>query len=231
MSEQTLEQALQDAMSIDGPLAQRLDYFADRLRILAPAYATQYDRIIARLIAAGDCRDAPREGEIMPDFALPSGEGRIVTLTELLERGPVVVTFKRGHWCEFCLIELDGLCRAATEIEARGAELVALFPETATPLATLKSAMNGQFPMLSDIDSAYALSLGLAVPVDEVLQQMLFASGIDLMELQAGSGTILPVPATFVVRQDGRIAARFVDPDFRTRMETADLLAALDNVS
>lgn len=129
------------------------------------------------------------------------------------------------------LDRFDGLCGAAAEIKARGAELVALFPETAAPLVSLKSALSGQFPILSDIDSAYALSLGLAVPVDEVLRQMLLTSGIDLMELQAGSGTILPVPATFVVGPDGQIAARFVDPDFRTRMETADLVAALSKLS
>ncbi|MFO1171282.1 MAG: peroxiredoxin-like family protein [Hyphomicrobiaceae bacterium] len=231
MSEQPLEQALTDAMAVEGPLARRLDYFADRLRVLAPAYAEQYDRIIARLVAAGACNDAPREGDLMPDFALPSVDGRIVTLTEMLQSGPVVVTFKRGHWCEFCLIELDGLSRAATEIEAHGARVVALFPETAKPLANLKSVLGGQFWMLSDIDSAYALRLGLAIPVDEVLRQMLLASGIDLMELQAGSGAILPVPATFVVGQNGRIAARFVEPDFRTRMETADLVAALDRLA
>jgi peroxiredoxin len=37
----------------------------------------------------------------------------------------------------------------------------------------------------------------------------------------------LPIPATVVLSGDGRIKARFVDPDFRHRMVTQDVLAAL----
>lgn len=227
MSEHELRQALKDAIAVTGPLAQRLDFFADRLRVVAPEFANQYDRIISRLIAAGACNEAPRVGDPMPGFALPGVDGRILTLDELLQDGPAVVTFKRGHWCEFCLIEIDGLERALPEIENRGAKLVAIFPEVSAALTNLEPATGARISMLSDIDNAYALSLGIAIPVDEVLRQMLRVAGINLMELNAGSGAILPAPATFVVAQDGRIAARFVDPDFRKRMETGELLAAI----
>ena len=42
---------------------------------------------------------------------------------------------------------------------------------------------------------------------------------------------MLPIPATFVVGRDGVLKARFVDPDFRKRMEIDDLIAALRNAS
>jgi peroxiredoxin len=42
-------------------------------------------------------------------------------------------------------------------------------------------------------------------------------------------GWVLPMPATIVVGRDGVVKARFVDPDFRKRMEIDDLLAALKN--
>ena len=35
------------------------------------------------------------------------------------------------------------------------------------------------------------------------------------------------IPATFVVGKDGRIKARFVDPDYRKRMTVDELLEAL----
>jgi peroxiredoxin len=37
----------------------------------------------------------------------------------------------------------------------------------------------------------------------------------------------VPIPATFVVGKDGRILARYVDPDFRNRMDIEDIIAAL----
>jgi peroxiredoxin len=38
---------------------------------------------------------------------------------------------------------------------------------------------------------------------------------------------MLPIPAAFVIRRDGIVKARFVDPDFRHRMAIEDLLASL----
>ena len=38
---------------------------------------------------------------------------------------------------------------------------------------------------------------------------------------------MVPIPATFVVGRDGKVVARFIDPDFRKRMELDDLLKAL----
>ena len=38
---------------------------------------------------------------------------------------------------------------------------------------------------------------------------------------------MLPIPATFVVGKDGRIKARFVDPDYRNRMAVEELIDAL----
>jgi peroxiredoxin len=38
----------------------------------------------------------------------------------------------------------------------------------------------------------------------------------------------LPVPSTYVIDKDSHIRARFVDPDFRKRMEIDEILTALD---
>jgi peroxiredoxin len=38
---------------------------------------------------------------------------------------------------------------------------------------------------------------------------------------------MLPIPATFVVGRDGKVKARFVDPDYRKRMAIESLIAAL----
>ena len=37
-------------------------------------------------------------GDQTPDFSLPSSQGGMVRLSDLLRRGPVVLAFYRGHW-------------------------------------------------------------------------------------------------------------------------------------
>ena len=53
-------------------------------------------RPIAQLIASGAAEQALREGEQAPDFTLPDAFGAPVTLSRLLQRGPVILTFFRG---------------------------------------------------------------------------------------------------------------------------------------
>jgi peroxiredoxin len=51
--------------------------------------------------------------------------------------------------------------------------------------------------------------------------------GRKLPEYQGNDAWMLPIPATFIVGTDGRVDARFVDPDYRKRMAIEDMLAAL----
>ena len=80
-------------------------------------------------------------------------------------------------------------------------------------------------PILTDLDNSYALSLNLAIWLGAEIQHLLAHQ--DLATFHGNDGWVLPIPATFVVGRDGLVKARFVDPDFRKRMEIDDLLAAL----
>ena len=83
------------------------------------------------------------------------------------------------------------------------------------------------FPVLSDIDLAYALEVGLAVWIGEEMTALYSARGITLSQFQGNDAWLLPIPATFVVARGGRITARFVDPEFRRRMSIESILTAL----
>ncbi len=92
-----------------------------------------------------------------------------------------------------------------------------------------KSDAHAPFPVLTDLDNGYALSLNLAIWLGTEIQQLL--SYQDLSDFHGNDGWVLPIPATFVVGRDGLVKARFVDPDFRRRMEIDDLVAALASAS
>jgi peroxiredoxin len=80
---------------------------------------------------------------------------------------------------------------------------------------------------LTDLDLAYAFSLGLVFWVGEKIKETYRQFGIDLEKFQGHGGWLLPIPATLVLSRDGRVKARFVDPDFRHRMGMEDILSAL----
>jgi len=93
--------------------------------------------------------------------------------------------------------------------------------------AQFKSEAGSPFPVFTDIDNGYALSLNLAIWIGPDLEQLLSSFGRVLPDYQGNDSWMLPIPATFVVGRDGRVAVRFVDPDFRRRMSVEELIAAL----
>ena len=112
---QTLAAAFADICMMDAPLNARLAAYADKLRELNFPFAEAYDDLVARLYAGEVGCGAPAVGERMPAFILPARTGTLVSLDELTSKGPVVLSFNRGHWCPFCKIELS----TAREISRR----------------------------------------------------------------------------------------------------------------
>jgi peroxiredoxin len=90
----------------------------------------------------------------------------------------------------------------------------------------LKSDAKAPFPVLTDMDNGYAMTVGLAFYVGDELKHMMLSSGQDPSVSQGTDNWMLPIPATFIVGSDGIVRARFVDPDYRVRMATEDMLAA-----
>jgi peroxiredoxin len=224
-----LEEAFVQCCDMDASLAERLQAFAEAVRRLGPNFQVAVDQLVARLREHDVGENSPKPGEPMPSFVLPDDKGQLVSLDTLLEKGPVAVTFHRGHWCPYCRINTKALAEAQDQIEAEGGHIAAIMPDQQHFTAELKAASEAPFPILTDIDNGYALSLNLAFWVGAEMQELMTGAGWDVSHSQGSNTWLLPVPATFVVGTDGEVKARFVDPDYRKRMTIEDLLAALRN--
>ena len=219
-----LQTAFLHCRDMEGTLNERLTVYAAAGRDIFPAYSEAVDRLVARINENGGGENAPRPGDPMPAFVLPDEAGRLVSLEPLLEKGPVAAMFHRGHWCPYCRLNVRAVVQAQGQIEALGGHVVAIMPELQQFTTQFKADSGAPFPVLTDVDNGYALSLNLAIWLDAEIQQLL--SYHDMSAFHGNAGWVLPIPATFVVGRDGLVKARFVDPDFRKRMEIDDLLAA-----
>lgn len=223
-----LARAFGEARRMAAPLNDRLAHYAARHREGGGPVPAAYDRLVERLKGAGAGAGAPAVGVPMPDFLLPDDQGRLVALEALLAQGPLVISLNRGHWCSFCRLELACLAEHEEAIGRLGGRVVSIIPERRIFAQRLKAELGLPFPVLSDMDNAYALSLDLMIWVGNELRGLFVELGLDVPGAQANRGWFLPIPATFVIGRGGRILARFVDPDFRRRMEIAPILAALE---
>jgi peroxiredoxin len=186
-----------------------------------------YDEFLQRLDAARVTAQALGPGDRMPDFLLPSAEGRLVDSAGLLAGGPLVVTFFRGAWCPYCAATLDALEAVLPALTRAGATLVAMTPETGGRAAAMKAAHGLHYQVLADVDLVVAMAFGIVFRVPPRYDALLRARGIDLAERSGNPAWFLPVPATFLVRPDGIIARAWVNIDFTRRAEPAEILDAV----
>ncbi|GAA2474329.1 peroxiredoxin-like family protein [Streptomyces longisporus] len=180
------------------------------------------------LADSGRADRALTAGAQAPRFTLPTATGQIVSLDDLLTDGPVVLTFYRGAWCPYCNIALRSLQRHHEAITARGARLVAVSPQIPDESLTLTEKHALAFDVLSDIGSDTAKQYGLAFDLPDDLAAVYDKLGFDLQRVNDGHPRTLPLPATYVIDRNGTIRWAFVDTDYTTRAEPADILAALD---
>jgi len=141
------------------------------------------------------------------------------------------VTFYRGSWCPYCNLQLRALNARLPEINALGAQLVAISPQVPDGSMTKDEISNMDFNVLSDQDAKVAEEYGVAWNVPEFMaEHMRVDRNLDLDVINNGDGNILPIPATFVLSQDGQVIWRYVDVDYRTRSEPDYIIDALKSL-
>lgn len=226
-----LEKTTALAMASGKPLAERLRMIADQVRELSPEFTGAVETFVGRLIGAEAGAYAPQIGEALPSFVLPDQNGRLVSLEALLAEGPLVVAFLRGHWCPYCRITASALGEIAETAERLGARIVAITPESRKFACQLDADTGGALPILADLDNGYALSVNLAVWVDEAMSSLIAGAGWDIPSYQGNETWMLPIPAMFVLGRDGVIAARHVNPDYRERADIEEIIAALERLA
>ncbi|HEY2837106.1 MAG TPA: peroxiredoxin-like family protein [Rhizomicrobium sp.] len=196
-------------------------------RVLDPVWKARYDGLVRRLVEAQIGQDALKAGDTCPDFMLPSAEGALINSADLLSKGPVVLSFYRGKWCPYCVTELEALKEATHDIDELGATLVAVTAEDCGGALAAKRDRALEFEILCDIENGLGLTFGLLFRVPPDFRDNYRGIGVDFPLIYGNDSWFLPVPATYVVGQDGVIRHAYVNPDFRERLDPQEILGVL----
>jgi peroxiredoxin len=187
-------------------------------------------RATADLIASGKALNAKKAGDKAPEFALKDPDGLVVSSGDLLAKGPLVVSFYRGVWCPYCNLDLQALQAASGEIEARGATIVAVSPQTAPNSRKSYRDNKLTFPILSDEKSRVAAAFGLRFSLPDYLVELYKGFKNDLPTFNDDPAWVLPMPARYVIGADGVIVYAEVNPDYTQRPDPSELLQVLDKL-
>ena len=219
-------------------LQDRIDAFKAEFEAGKPPYnAPEWihepmHRATKDLIESGAALRALKVGDRAPAFTLNDPEGNAVSSADLLARGPLVVTFYRGVWCPYCNMDLQALQAALPELKGSGAELVAISPQAAPNSRKSVRENSLSFPILSDPRNDVADAFGIRFKLPDYLIE-LYANVFknDLPGFNGDPSWTLPMPARYIIDQNGIIAYAEVNPDYTKRPDPSDLLPKLQALS
>jgi peroxiredoxin len=218
-------------------LQEKLDAITTRTRgLVQPERLAVSEQATSELFASGIEDRILKPGEPAPAFSLIEATTRkVVNSADLLALGPLVVSFFRGRWCPYCITELETWRELNPELRGRGAIFVAISPQTARQSGFMIEQHALTFPVLSDPGAAVAEQFGVAYTVSAAQRRYYQSILINIPFNNTGlsyhnateASWRLPLPATFLIRQDGVIAYSEAHADFRVRTEPAEILSLL----
>jgi peroxiredoxin len=200
----------------------------ETLGAFTPEQTAAHERTVRWLKRSGVCDQALRTGAQASEFVLPDSDGRLVSSRDLLDQGPMVLSFFRGDWCTFCTTELCVLQAVQPRIRSLNASLVAITPDTGDfPRALRRNYDLDEVQILSDVDYGVSLAFGVIYSTPREVREYYRQCGVDLPERHGTPAWMLPIPATYIVDQQGIIRSAFVEPDFTLRQEPAAIVELL----
>jgi peroxiredoxin Q/BCP len=116
--------------------------------------------ILALVLAAG-----LKAGDKAPDFTLPDTEGKPVTLSKLLEQGPVILAFYPKAFTSGCTKQNSNFRDKYAEVEQKGAQVLGISVDEVATQRRFKAEYKLPYPLLSDVGGKVADQYTGTVPV------------------------------------------------------------------
>jgi len=188
------------------------------------------ERAVADLFATGiEDRILP-VGSAAPAFALKDSNGRMVHSEDLLALGPLVVKFFRGRWCPYCITELETWRDLYGKLREQGALMVAIGPQTERQSDFMVGHHGLPFPVLFDPGNKVAEQFGLVYTVPEYHRAYYKSILGNIPFVNGDESWRLPLPATYVIARDRKVAFAEAHADFRVRPDPEEALEVLSPV-
>lgn len=208
--------------------------FAERKELIAkyvPADVQAiHERTIAVLKAQGFAARALGAGAKTLPFALHDHDGKIVTSSDLLAKGRLVLLFIRGRWCPFCVGQMEAMNYVAAQIVAAGASLAAISPQTQKQAYFMHDQHKLAFPLLVDTNNEVARQFGLVYRASQEQEDLYRRTFVNLPLVNGDDSWTLPIPATYIIDRDGTVLFVSANEDYTERPEPLEILSKLESI-
>jgi len=207
------------------------EVFAERKELIAKHVPSETQVIHAQAVAELKRRRLAANiipvGTKAPSFELLDHDGKIVSSSELVAKGPLVLCFIRGRWCPFCVGQMEATNLAMPQIEQAGAALLAISPQIVKQSFFMHDQHKLRFPLLSDAGNKVARQFGLTYRVPPPQEAVYRKALVNLPFTNGDESWELPIPATYIIDRDGTVLFASANEDYTERPEPTDIVGIL----
>jgi peroxiredoxin len=203
------------------------DILAERREMIGKYVPAETQAIHARSVAELQQKRVAANilpiGAKIPDFQLHDHDGKSVSVSDLLAKGLLVLCFIRGRWCPFCVAQMEAMNLILPDIEQAGATLAAISPQTVQQSFFMRDQHKLRFPLLSDAGNQVARQFGLTYRVPEEQRAAYKRAFVNLPFVNGDESWELPIPATYIIENDGTVLHASANEDYTERPEPQDI--------
>lgn len=169
-------------------------------------------------------------GSPLPKASLRAIDGKQVTLEKINDGKPTLLVFYRGGWCPYCNTQLSELRKLVQPLKTRGVQLVAISPDQPAELFASVEKNELDYQLYSDSAVQAIEGFGIGFKLDDATIKKYAGYGIDLEKSSGEKHHVLPVPSVFLIDAEGVVQFSYVNPDYRVRVSSNVVLAAVDEL-
>jgi peroxiredoxin len=164
-------------------------------------------------------------GSLAPDFDGIDQYGHNFNLKTSLEQSSVVLIFYRGSWCPVCKRYLSNFQDELSSLLSAGLQVIAVAPEVEKYRDETIENTGLEFPVILDDDNSIMIAYGVAFDVTQEYQNKIEQfKNIGIAEANEQDQAVLPVPATYIIGQDGTIQWVHFDINYKNRASVEEIL-------
>jgi len=152
--------------------------------------------------------------------------GKKINSTEILNEHKILLLFYRGNWCPYCRKHLKSLQENLEALTKKRYAVLVVSPEKVEKTKETSDKVKANFSIIHDVDNVIMKAYKEAFDVNK--QNVTSYYGYTKSRIEKynqENNNSLPVPATYIIGEDGKIAFVHYDPDYSNRKDLKEILS------
>jgi len=159
-------------------------------------------------------------GEMAPSIFAKDQNGKTIDSKAILKNKKILLVFYRGNWCPYCRKHLASLQENLNALHKKNVFVMVVTPEKPSKNLETQDKLKTEFSVIHDADNAIMTAYKVAYKVDKTTVTSFYNRvQKNIADYNDAHNDVLPVPATYLIDQNGKIIYVQYNTDHRIRSD------------